>query len=82
VIPNPNKGEFTVKGALGTDVNEVVDVDLTNMLGQVVYTSKVKVQHGAINEHVTVDNSLSNGIYLLNVRSGDRSKVIYVTISR
>jgi len=82
VLPNPNNGQFTVKGSLGTDVTEMVEVDITNMLGQVIYSDKVKAVNGIINEKISVDNTLSNGMYLLNLRSGDRSKVIPVTISR
>jgi hypothetical protein len=82
VLPNPNKGDFTLKGTLGADVTEVVTIDVTNMLGQVVFSGKTKAIHGVINEKIIVDNMLSNGVYLLNLRSGDRSKVLPVTISR
>lgn len=82
VLPNPNNGQFTVKGSLGTDVTAMVEIDITNMLGQVIYSDKVKAVNGVINEKVNVDNTLSNGMYLLNLRSGDRSKVLPVTISR
>jgi hypothetical protein len=82
VLPNPNNGQFTLKGSLGTDVTEMVEIDITNMLGQVIYSDKVKAVNGVINEKINVDNTLSNGMYLLNLRSGDRSKVIPVTISR
>ena len=82
VLPNPNKGDFTLKGTIGADVTEVVTIDVTNMLGQVVFSGKTKAIHGVINEKIIVDNMLSNGVYLLNLRSGDRSKVLPVTISR
>ncbi|MBX2905734.1 MAG: fibronectin type III domain-containing protein [Taibaiella sp.] len=82
VIPNPSNGTFSVKGLLGTDVNGLVDMNVTNMLGQVVYKTTVKSQRGSIDEQVMLDNSLSNGIYLLNIVSGDSNKVIPVTISR
>jgi hypothetical protein len=82
VMPNPNNGTFVVKGSLGTINNEPVELSITNMLGQVIYTNTVKAQHGSIEEHVTLDNTLSNGMYLLNLRAGERSKVFHVTISR
>jgi hypothetical protein len=82
VMPNPNKGDFTVKGTLGTNTSEDVRVEVTNMLGQVVYKNTVKASHGSINESISLDNTLSNGMYLLNITAGDRSKVFHVTVSR
>ena len=40
ILPNPNKGEFTVKGSLGATTDGEVSLELTNMLGQSVYTNK------------------------------------------
>ncbi len=82
VMPNPNKGEFTVKGILGTTTSEEVQVEMTNMLGQVIYSKTVRSNQGSINEHVSLDNGLANGIYLLNIRSGNSSKVFHVTVGR
>src|SRR6185437_5262290 len=41
VLPNPNKGAFTVKGSLGTNNDEELTLELTDLLGQVVYNHKV-----------------------------------------
>jgi len=82
VIPNPSNGTFSVKGLMGDNLSGMVEMNVTNMLGQVVYKTTVKSQRGSIDEQVKLDNSLSNGIYLLNIVSGDTNKVIPVTISR
>ena len=52
LIPNPNKGIFTIKGTLGTTDDEEVSLEITNMLGQVIYTNKVMAHAGVINEKV------------------------------
>ncbi|MCW3122854.1 MAG: hypothetical protein JWQ38_2346 [Flavipsychrobacter sp.] len=82
VLPNPNKGEFTVKGTLGTTADEEVSLEITNMLGQTVYTNKVMTQSGNINEHIKLSNTLANGMYLLNVRSGATNNVFHVVIEQ
>lgn len=82
VIPNPNKGEFTVKGTLGANNDDEVTLDVTNMLGQVVYTSKVMTRGGSINEHIKLSNTLANGMYLLNVRSGNALSVFHMVIEQ
>jgi len=82
VMPNPNKGAFTVKGSLGTTLDEEVTLEITNMLGQVVYKNKVMAQGGMINEQVQLSNTLANGMYLLNVRSGSETSVFHFVIEQ
>jgi hypothetical protein len=81
VIPNPNKGAFTIKGNLGTMGNDEVVLEVTNMLGQVVYSNKVNATNGDINEQVHM-NAVANGMYLLNVRSGAESKTFHFVIEQ
>ena len=64
LVPNPNKGLFTVKGTLGTVSNEEVSVEVTDMLGQVIYKDKVMAHGGAINEKIQLSNTIANGMYI------------------
>jgi uncharacterized protein YjdB len=81
VLPNPNKGEFMVKGSLGTATVEV-SLEITNMLGQVVYTNKVMAVNGNINERIQLGKSIANGMYLLNVRSSVGNNIYHVVIGQ
>jgi len=82
LIPNPNKGIFTIKGTIGSVDNGVVTLEVTDMLGQVVYTDKAIVQGGAINEHVQLNGALPNGMYILNLRSGAANDVFHMVIEQ
>ena len=82
LMPNPNKGIFTVKGTLGTLSDEEVSLEVTDMMGQVVYGSKVMAHGGKINEQVLLGNGLANGMYLLNVRSGSDNRVFHFVIEQ
>jgi hypothetical protein len=81
VIPNPNKGAFTVKGSVG-NIDEEVSMEISNMLGQVVYKNKVMAQGGNINEQVQLGNTLANGMYLLNLRSGTETRVFHFVVEQ
>lgn len=81
VAPNPNKGEFTINGFVGNNDPEA-QLELTNMLGQVVYRNTVSLQHGMINEHIQLDRSLANGMYILNIHSGTASQVFHMVLGR
>ncbi len=82
LIPNPNKGTFTVKGSTGTTVDEEVSMEITNMLGQTVYTNKVMTQNGNINAQVQLNGTLANGMYLLTLRSTNGTEVFHFVLEQ
>jgi hypothetical protein len=82
ILPNPNKGEFTVKGTIGIAEDEAVTLEITNMLGQVVYTNKVMIHNSSINEQIALSNTLANGMYLLNIRTSAGNNVFHVVIGQ
>jgi len=82
LVPNPNKGAFELKGNTGMSGNEELSVEVTNMLGQVVYTGKVAVQNGNIDEHITLGKSMANGMYILSLRSGTQNAVFHFVVEQ
>lgn len=80
IIPNPNNGSFVLSGTTGND--DALSVEMTDLIGQVVYRSVVMPKNGVINERVQVGNSVANGMYILNLRSGSDNKVFHVVVER
>ncbi len=80
--PNPNKGAFVIKGALGITTDETVTIQVTDMLGAVVYSQKVMTQGGNINEKVQLGGGTANGMYLVNLVSGAGSKTFHVVVAQ
>ncbi len=77
LVPNPNKGSFIVKGTIGNTVSNELNMDVTDMLGQIVYSAKVTAKNGVIDEKVQINNTLANGMYILNLRSETSSKAFH-----
>ena len=69
LVPNPNKGTFSVKGTLGSNEDAAVTIEVMNMLGQVIYKSNATAQGGNINEQIALGNNLPQGNYILNLRT-------------
>ncbi len=82
VLPNPNRGSFVIKGTFGSSAGDEAILEITDLLGQVVYKDKVVTQGGKINISVTPGNALSNGMYLLSVRTGSEYKVFHIVVER
>ena len=82
LIPNPNNGQFTVKGNLDANNSEEVTLTITDLLGQQVYNDNVTTKGGLLNEQIQLNGTLANGMYLLNVRSGTENKVFHFVLKQ
>jgi trimeric autotransporter adhesin len=80
--PNPNKGAFSIRGYLSTTSDERVSLIITNVLGQVVYSGYTMAQNGFINERINIGDNLSNGLYLLQLRSGSETNIVRFVIDK
>ncbi len=83
VSPNPARGAFAIKGTIeGAKEEEEVWIELTDMLGQTVYSNKTHCRNGNIDEQVQVGEQIANGMYLLHVHTSGDKKVVHIVISR
>jgi len=82
LVPNPNNGNFSLKGTLSTTDDEEVSLEVTDMLGQVIYKTKVMSHNGVIDEKVQIDHTVANGMYILNLSAGTDNKVFHVVIEQ
>jgi Secretion system C-terminal sorting domain len=82
LMPNPNKGLFSLKGTLGSANDQEVYMEVTNTLGQVVYKNKVIARSGNLNEQIMLSSNLANGMYLLNLRSGTLNSVFHFVVEQ
>jgi uncharacterized protein YjdB len=82
LIPNPNKGAFTIKGNLETMQNEDVQIDIVDMLGHIVHRATYTAIDGKLNERIELSTNLANGMYLLNLTSGKGNAVIHFVIEQ
>ncbi len=79
LLPNPNNGTFVIKGQVSAI--EEISVEITDMLGQNVYSKVARVQNGWVNEDIKL-GGLANGMYLLTLKSGGANKVVHFSISQ
>ncbi len=82
VLPNPNKGEFMVKGTIGTISYEDVALEITDILGQVVYHNNVVAKGGKLNELIKLNSNIANGMYVLSLRSAGENRVFHIVIEQ
>ena len=82
IAPNPNNGSFIIMGSIGVNSNEDIAIEVTNMLGQIVYRGKANATNGAVEEQVLLGSSLSSGMYLLHIHSEHFYKTIHFELGK
>jgi len=82
LLPNPNRGRFTVRGSVGGKVSGEVPVDITNMLGQVVYRGSLHVSNGMVDAQVLMDGSLANGMYMLTLHLNEGKQTLHFVMEQ
>ena len=82
LLPNPNGGSFTIKGALASAADDHVDIVVTDMLGQTVYREKSAINNGKVNAQLNLSSIVPNGMYLVSVTAGEGHVVFHVVIDK
>jgi uncharacterized protein YjdB len=82
VVPNPNKGEFTISGTLQNATDNVVSIVITDMLGQTIYHKIATANNGEIAEHIALASSFANGMYLVKITNGENHEVFHIVVER
>ncbi len=81
--PNPNNGAFTISGNFrGSPAHSKVTIEITDVLGEVVYRSEQTVGSGIFNKDITLNDNIANGIYLVKARVDGSTKVMRFTLKR
>ncbi len=73
IIPNPNNGNFIISGDLHLNTDELVSIEVTNILGQMVYHSNIECKNAKLNKEIQL-GSIPNGVYFLNLSSRSENK--------
>ena len=80
LYPNPNAGNFTIKGALGSSNISKVGFTVYNLLGQAVYANSITPASNMLDKTFELNN-LPDGVYMMNINGdGGESKIIRFTV--
>ncbi|MGN6569608.1 MAG: T9SS type A sorting domain-containing protein [Flavipsychrobacter sp.] len=80
VYPNPNKGNFTIKGRIKDNITNV-SVSIMNLLGQTVFTVRLPVDNGAFQQDISLPG-VANGAYMLQLQTNGASYFTKITLAR
>jgi hypothetical protein len=81
-MPNPNNGGFVINGTLASAANEEVSIEVTDVLGQIVYTGKVMARNGEVNERIQLGNNIANGMYILNLHTATEVAAFHFVVKQ
>ncbi len=74
LYPNPNSGSFTVSGNVNASLNgKQVYIIVLDMNAKVVLSEKAIAQNGNVSKHIDMGKELPNGVYQVQLVSGNNS---------
>ena len=68
LLPNPNKGTFIVKGTLSSPADEILEITVTDMLGQSVFRDALQTRGGKLSAEIQLNGTLATGLYLMDLK--------------
>lgn len=77
LYPNPNNGEFVVE--MSTLKAENVSIEISSVTGEIVYAKNYGVVESQFKQGFDM-SELVNGVYFVNVQSGDSSSTLRVVV--
>lgn len=80
--PNPNRGTFTVTGKLAANLTESIQINVTNVLGQVMYTTVSNTKTGSVNQQISLSSAVPSGIYFVTVFTGTEQVVLRMVLDK
>jgi len=78
LFPNPNNGNFVIKGDYNNGNGHTVTLEVLNPIGQVIYTDHAVVQNNSIEKAMNV--SFPDGVYLLHISDAGQGKTLRFTV--
>jgi hypothetical protein len=72
VFPNPSTGTFTVHIDLEQVNEKSAEIQVINSVGQIVFSKLPQIQGNSMKETIELDKGLPEGIYILQLRLGNR----------
>ena len=81
LVPNPNNGLFSIVGTLPNN-NESITIQITDMLGRVVYETELPAGSVKINKQIDMGGNIANGMYVVSLRCGEVNKVIHFVVGQ
>lgn len=82
VYPNPTTGLFSFDFCLEDSPEETLDLRVINSIGQFVYEQQLTQQKGCIKETIELDDRLPTGVYILQIRIGDKMENTKLLLKR
>lgn len=83
IHPNPNTGSFTITGKLNnTSEAGSAIVKITNALGQVVYNQTSTINTQELKIPVSLNDNISNGIYMINITIDNNHTTMRFVLNR
>ena len=82
LFPNPNNGSFTLSGKINSTSNKDIGIEMSDMLGRIVYAGKTTPDNGVIRADINLGSDVAAGTYLLRVQTETGTETFHFVVSK
>jgi hypothetical protein len=79
IYPNPNTGDGVVLNVNGME--GMLQVNITDVTGKLIHRNQLMVE-GSLTTNINFDQALSNGLYLVELTTGQQSQTMRMVVNR
>ncbi|MCW3123323.1 MAG: surface protein [Flavipsychrobacter sp.] len=82
LFPNPTRGTLTLTGTVAGNTNEDVNIEISDMLGRIVYSGSTAPVNGKLNKEIVLNSNIADGTYMMRVNTANESNVIHFVVNK
>jgi uncharacterized protein YjdB len=82
LFPNPNTGSFSLKGTITNGTDKELTIEVSNMLGQVVYTGATTPRNGQVDYQVKLAGDMAAGNYIIRISSDEVNQNFHFVLGK
>lgn len=82
LYPNPNNGQFVLKGTFAAIGNEPAQVEVLNAVGAVIYRKDVAVHNSQLDTKIDLGGNINNGLHLVRISSNGKTYILKFVASK
>ena len=82
IFPNPANNNVTIELNNGCNCNDAATITITNVLGQLIYTTSINLTAGGLKQEINLPESMIDGLYFVTVRSNEYVETKRLTVSK
>jgi uncharacterized protein YjdB len=82
LFPNPNTGDFTLTGGVSILPGNELNIEVTDVLGHVIYKGKTMPVNGLVQEKIALGTQIVPGTYIVRINGDNVNETFHFVVNK